>query len=178
MQTFDWKSRAQFFSVAARMMRNILVDHARRRNAAKRGGGEKADTLPDIGKSFNLDVLVVNDALDRFATEHARQAQVVELRFFGVRPNSHWARSVMPLPTFSRPRSSRRSWCVTISTRLTTDWTVRERKHIWRKHWRGMVNAAKRNPFFSRRLLSGNRCGRLEFWLPRNCARRKGWKSR
>src|SRR5664279_789631 len=83
MQSFDWKSRAQFFSVAARMMRNILVDHARRRSAAKRGGGEKADTLPDIGKSFNLDILMVNDALDRLAVEHARQAQVVELRFFG-----------------------------------------------------------------------------------------------
>ena len=83
MQDFDWKSRAQFFSVAARMMRNILVDHARRRRAAKRGGGEKSITLPDIGKAFNLDVLAVNDALDRFATEHVRQAQVVELRFFG-----------------------------------------------------------------------------------------------
>jgi len=83
MQSFDWKSRAQFYSVAARMMRNILVDHARRRNAAKRGGGEKPVTLPDIGKAVNLDVLMVNDALDRFAAEHARQAQVVELRFFG-----------------------------------------------------------------------------------------------
>ena len=80
---FDWKSRAQFYSVAARMMRNILVDHARRRNAAKRGGGEKPVTLPDFGKAVNLDVLMVNDALDRFAAEHARQAQVVELRFFG-----------------------------------------------------------------------------------------------
>lgn len=83
LQSFDWKSRAQFFSVAARMMRNILVDHARRRRAAKRGGGAQAEPLPDIGKAFNLDVLMVNDALDRFATEHARQAQVVELRFFG-----------------------------------------------------------------------------------------------
>lgn len=83
MQSFDWRSRAQFFSVATRMMRNILVDHARRRRAAKRGGREKAITLPDLGKAFNLDVLMVNDALDRFAGEHARQAQVVELRFFG-----------------------------------------------------------------------------------------------
>jgi RNA polymerase sigma factor (TIGR02999 family) len=83
MQNFDWKSRAQFFSVAARMMRNILVDHARRRRASKRGGGEKPVTLPDVGKAFSLDVLMVNDALDRFAADHARQAQVVELRFFG-----------------------------------------------------------------------------------------------
>ena len=83
MQGFDWKSRAQFYSVAARMMRNILVDHARRRRAGKRGGGEKPITLGDIGETMSLDVLMVNDALNRFATEHARQAQVVELRFFG-----------------------------------------------------------------------------------------------
>jgi len=83
MQSFDWKSRAQFFAVAARMMRNILVDHARRRNAAKRGGGEKPITLPEVGRGVNLDVLMVNDALERFAAVHSRQARVVELRFFG-----------------------------------------------------------------------------------------------
>ena len=83
MQHFDWKSRSQFFAVAARMMRNILVDNARRRRAVKRGGGEKAESLPEIGKPFNFDVLMVNDALERFAIEHSRQAQVVELRFFG-----------------------------------------------------------------------------------------------
>lgn len=83
MQSFDWKSRAQFYSVAARMMRNILVDHARRRRAVKRGGGEKPVTLADVGSAFSPDVLMVHDALQRFATEHERQAQVVELRFFG-----------------------------------------------------------------------------------------------
>jgi hypothetical protein len=50
---------------------------------ANRGGGEKPVTLPNVGKAFSLDVLMVNDALDRFAADHARQAQVVELRFFG-----------------------------------------------------------------------------------------------
>ena len=82
MQDFDWKSRAQFYSVAARMMRNILVDHARRRRAAKRGGGERPLTLADVG-GFTPDVLMVHEALQRFASEHERQAQVVELRFFG-----------------------------------------------------------------------------------------------
>jgi len=83
MQEFDWKSRAQFYFVAARMMRNILVDHARRRRAAKRGGGDKPVTLVDVGGAFSPDVLMVHEALQRFAGAHERQAQVVELRFFG-----------------------------------------------------------------------------------------------
>ena len=83
MQAFDWKSRAQFYSVAARMMRNILVDHARRRLAQKRGAGMEVD-MPEISyPGLNLDVLVVHEALERFSAEHERQAQVVELRFFG-----------------------------------------------------------------------------------------------
>lgn len=85
VQHFDWQSRAQFLNVAAKMMRNILVDHARKRLAAKRGGGE----APGIAEprfedaALSVDVLQVNTALDRFADEYPRQARVVELRFFG-----------------------------------------------------------------------------------------------
>jgi RNA polymerase sigma factor (TIGR02999 family) len=83
MRDFDWKSRAQFYSVAARMMRNILVDHARSRRAQKRGAGLEVD-MPEISyPGLNLDVLVVHQALQRFSADHERQAQVVELRFFG-----------------------------------------------------------------------------------------------
>ncbi len=83
MQEFDWKSRAQFFAVAARIMRNILVDHARRRGAQKRGAGMEI-AMPEISyPGVSLDVLVVDQALERFSAEHGRQAQVVELRFFG-----------------------------------------------------------------------------------------------
>ena len=65
------------------MMRNILVDHARRRLAQKRGAGMEVD-MPEISyPGMNLDVLVVHEALERFSAEHERQAQVVELRFFG-----------------------------------------------------------------------------------------------
>jgi RNA polymerase sigma factor (TIGR02999 family) len=81
----DWQSRAQFFNTAARIMRNIAVDHARNCQAMKRAGG--AITLPaDRGArdhAMRIDVLLVNDALDLFAQEYPRQARGVELRFFG-----------------------------------------------------------------------------------------------
>jgi RNA polymerase sigma factor (TIGR02999 family) len=85
VQHFDWQSRAQFLNVAAKMMRNILVDHARKRLAAKRGGGE-APVIAEArfeDAALSVDVIQVNAALDRFADEYPRQARVVELRFFG-----------------------------------------------------------------------------------------------
>jgi RNA polymerase sigma factor (TIGR02999 family) len=85
VREFDWQSRAQFLNVAAKMMRNIIVDHARKRLSVKRGGGLAEVELPsDLGApESRLDVLVVHDALDRFAKRYPRQAHVVELRFFG-----------------------------------------------------------------------------------------------
>ncbi len=87
VQSFDWRSRAQFMNTAARMMRNILVDHARRRNAAKRGGGERPESLEDCqiadSSGSRLNVLAVHEALERLARSYPRQAHVVELRFFG-----------------------------------------------------------------------------------------------
>jgi RNA polymerase sigma-70 factor (ECF subfamily) len=82
---FDWQSRAHFLNVAAKMMRNILVDHARKRQTAKRGGGV-AVALNDVAiqdASLNIDVLQVHEALDKLTGEYPRQARVVELRFFG-----------------------------------------------------------------------------------------------
>jgi len=84
VRDMDWKCRAQFFAISARMMRNILVDHARKRRAAKRGSG---NVLPlsdcDLEVGGNSDILLVDVALSRFAAKYPRQAQVVELRFFG-----------------------------------------------------------------------------------------------
>ena len=81
-----WRDRAHFFGVAARLMRQILVDHARRTRAAKRGGGvtvtfddEIAGDLTDGGA---LEVLRVHEALDALAALDPRQARLVELRFF------------------------------------------------------------------------------------------------
>ncbi|HEX5229574.1 MAG TPA: ECF-type sigma factor, partial [Bryobacteraceae bacterium] len=85
VQHIDWQSRAQFLNVAAKMMRNILVDHARKRHAAKRGHGwEPVIVDPAIeDRALRADVLVINDALERFSEVYPRQSRVVELRFFG-----------------------------------------------------------------------------------------------
>jgi RNA polymerase sigma factor (TIGR02999 family) len=87
VQRFDWRNRAQFMNTAARMMRNVLVDHARKRRAAKRSAGEGAEAIDEIqvaaGIGSPLDVLLVNDALDRLRQAHPRPARVMELKFFG-----------------------------------------------------------------------------------------------
>lgn len=85
VQHLDWQSRAQFLSVAAKMMRHILVDHARKRHAAKRGGGAQPVIIDARieDPALKSDVLVINDALDRMSVHFPRQSQVVELRFFG-----------------------------------------------------------------------------------------------
>jgi RNA polymerase sigma factor (TIGR02999 family) len=80
-----WESRTHFFAIAAQLMRQILVDYARRRVAAKRGGGackmslEEATVLP---REKDIDVLSLDDALKTLAKIDPRQSRVVELRFF------------------------------------------------------------------------------------------------
>lgn len=85
-QSIDWESRRQFFAVAAVAMRTILVDHARRRNALKRGGDRQRVPLGDAEKTpSTLDdatVLAIDEALSRLAELDARKARLVELRFF------------------------------------------------------------------------------------------------
>lgn len=83
-----WQSRAHFYGVAAQAMRRILVDHARRKSAAKREGGQRV-TLEEGslgstgGEQGSLDVIALDAALDKLATLEPRYAKVVELRFFG-----------------------------------------------------------------------------------------------
>lgn len=79
-------SRAHFLAIAARMMRRILVDHARRRNANRRGGGGLAITLEDdlaVSPEGEVDLLAIHEALEELSRLDARQARIVELRFFG-----------------------------------------------------------------------------------------------
>jgi RNA polymerase sigma factor (TIGR02999 family) len=83
--TIQWENRAHFFGLAARLMRNALVDHARTRRAAKRGGGLEAVTLEDIAAlcpDRTPDILEVNEALDQLAKIDERKAKVIELRYF------------------------------------------------------------------------------------------------
>jgi RNA polymerase sigma factor (TIGR02999 family) len=76
-----WRNRAQFFSIAARMMRRILVDHARKRRALKR-----ITVIPEPGRAVaeqrGVDLIALDEALEKLAGFAPRQAQVVELRFF------------------------------------------------------------------------------------------------
>jgi RNA polymerase sigma factor (TIGR02999 family) len=81
----DWKNRAQFFGVAAQMMRRVLIDHARSKLAAKRGGSGIHVTLEDASAAAEergLDLLELDEALTRLAALDPQQAKVVELRYF------------------------------------------------------------------------------------------------
>ncbi len=82
-----WKSRAHFFATASRLMRHILVDHARARRAGKRGGVQHQvtlaeDILPAPGQS-PIDVLALHETLERLTVLDPRQGRIVELHFFG-----------------------------------------------------------------------------------------------
>jgi RNA polymerase sigma factor (TIGR02999 family) len=82
----EWESREQFFAVAARTMRRVLVDHARRREAVKRAGGAVRVSLDEevaVELPRELDLLALDDALDELAALDERPVRVVELRFFG-----------------------------------------------------------------------------------------------
>jgi RNA polymerase sigma-70 factor, ECF subfamily len=82
----EWNGRAHFFGVAAKAMRSILVDHARARGRAKRGGGAAPITLTEIedsgGGGRGLDVLELDDALARLSELDPRKGSLVELRYF------------------------------------------------------------------------------------------------
>lgn len=81
-----WASRAHFLGVAAKAMRNVLVDHARRRKAEKRGAGMARVELDEALASYQkgqVDVLALDEALERLAQRDRELARMVELRFFG-----------------------------------------------------------------------------------------------
>jgi RNA polymerase sigma factor (TIGR02999 family) len=80
----DWRNRAQFFAIAARVMRRVLVDHARARATAKRAAGLSI-ALDDVEVStapLDVDVLAIDAALDALAAVDDRQSQLVEMRYF------------------------------------------------------------------------------------------------
>lgn len=84
-EPMSWSSRAHFFHAAAKAMRRILIDHARRRGRDKRGGGMKRKPLDAIDMALTDDedqIVALDAALDRLAREDPRAASIVELRFY------------------------------------------------------------------------------------------------
>jgi len=82
----EWRNRAHFFAISARMMRRILVDHARQRRAAKRGGDMPRLSLDQslgLLERKDLDVVALDEALGNLSKLDPQQARVIELRFFG-----------------------------------------------------------------------------------------------
>lgn len=80
-----WNDRVHFFAVAAQLMRNILVDHARAKNAKKRGGGNLTLTLNEdvaLSRERSVDLIALDNALNSLAAVDERQCRIVELRFF------------------------------------------------------------------------------------------------
>jgi RNA polymerase sigma factor (TIGR02999 family) len=91
-RTVDWRDRAHFFAVSSTIMRRILVDAARARASAKRGGDLQKveetpalnlDSLPAIGTDRAAEICALNDALDALAKREPRRVKVIELRYFG-----------------------------------------------------------------------------------------------
>jgi RNA polymerase sigma-70 factor (ECF subfamily) len=81
-----WQNRAHFFGIAANLMRQILVDHARKHNAAKRGGTDIKLSLDEamlVSEGPDMDLLTLDEALTRLATIDPRKGRTVELRYFG-----------------------------------------------------------------------------------------------
>ena len=109
-----WENRRHFFGAAAQAMRRILVDHARQKQADKRGDGLARITLADLDvgtPETDLDVLAVNDALDRLAAEEPRLAELVNLRFFAGMSIADTAQALDMSPaTVKRDWTFARAW--------------------------------------------------------------------
>jgi RNA polymerase sigma factor (TIGR02999 family) len=110
----DWQNRAHFFGVAANLMRRILVDHARAKQAKKRGGGDQKVSLdqavlvrPEAPEQF----LALDEALERLAKRDPRQARIVELRYFGGLSEEETAEVLeISVRTVKRDWSVARAW--------------------------------------------------------------------
>jgi RNA polymerase sigma-70 factor (ECF subfamily) len=86
VQQMNWQNRAHFLAMAARLMRRILVDHARSKGCDKRGGGAAKITLDDalvVPSEPGRDLVALDDALEALARVDERKSRMIELRFFG-----------------------------------------------------------------------------------------------
>ena len=110
----DWSNRAHFFSIAAEMMRRILVNHAINRRAQKRGAGETLLSIDEVIRfpnKQNLDLVALDDALNRLAEFDELQARIVELRFFAGLTNEEVAEVLaVSESTVKREWRSAKAW--------------------------------------------------------------------
>jgi len=108
----DWNSRGHFFAAAAEAMRRIRVDAARRRLAAKRGGGAARRDLADlVAPAPDGDLVALDEALDRLAAAHPKKAALVKLRFFAGLTGDDAARALGVSPaTADRHWAYARAW--------------------------------------------------------------------
>jgi RNA polymerase sigma factor (TIGR02999 family) len=108
----DWESRAQFLAVAAQMLRRVLVDHARGKHRAKRGGGVTLLCVEEIAAPTTpVDVLALDEALNALAQLDIQQSRIVELRFFAGASITETATSLGISPaTVKRDWAFARAW--------------------------------------------------------------------
>ena len=110
----EWESRGHFLGIAARAMRQILVNHAEKRNAQKRGGDWQRVHLDDLVDEYEqraIDLVALNDALDHLAGIDDTQSRIVELRFFGGLSIEETAEALSLSPrTISREWQMARAW--------------------------------------------------------------------
>jgi RNA polymerase sigma-70 factor, ECF subfamily len=116
-----WENRAHFLGIAARLMRQILIEHARRRTRAKRGGGAGTISLDEVAlvsQARATELLALDDAMERLAAIDPRKSRVVELRFFGGLSTKEAAEVL-----HTAPNTVLRDW------RLAKAWLHREISH-------------------------------------------------
>jgi RNA polymerase sigma factor (TIGR02999 family) len=110
----SWQSRAHFFGIAARSMRQILVKHAEARNAEKRGGNKNVimlDAAISYFQTEDIEILALNEALEKLACIDQKQAEIVELKFFGGLTNPETAEVLgVSVSTVKREWEMARSW--------------------------------------------------------------------
>jgi len=110
----QWQNRAHFFAIAANLMRNILVDHARSHAYAKRGGGAlkiELDEAMIVSQERAAEVVALDEALKELATFDEAQSRIVELRFFGGLTIEETAEAMAISPTtIKREWRSARAW--------------------------------------------------------------------
>ena len=110
----NWRNRAHFFAIASEIMRRVLVDHARLIHRKKRGGDAVHVTLHDniiSNEKTTLDLLALNEALDKLAAFDSSQARVIELRYFGGLSIEETAEALSISPaTVKRDWASARAW--------------------------------------------------------------------